>query len=208
MKIFFISMLFLSNMVLMCAKETQVKNSQIDAVNNAVSKKIKKEETHQKSADYSDLFKLNSPICLSVDEISQATGLPANSIEIKTMEHSKFSCHYSIKLPNNEKLDFFYYATKLGKQDVNKEIKKFLKDKKSGINIKITKTDIELSKTGDCYITHQKMHGRSMIMNPNYDNVIFSSWINKTYNLDDKQTEARMKIATDILNFLIKKYRK
>jgi len=89
-----------------------------------------------------------------------------------------------------------------------KEISEFLKRKKDGL--KIMGMDIELAKTGDCYIAYQPAQGRVIILNENESKFFLIRYGAKNSNTDrtKEQHEALRLKMRDLANYLVKKYRK
>ena len=210
MKTLFIYLLLISNIAFMCKNDsvtTTLKKTDTNTSAKTENTTSSNQKSQQKSCNYDALFSGENDIFLSFDEIAKATGLPVSAISKGDTENFNKHYFYTIKLPNGEEMQFDYYISKMSKEDVNREIKNYLKLKKRGEN-KITGTDIEISKTGDCYLTHQKKTGRLMVMNPNYDNILLSSWARLAIKMNNEQKEIRIEQARKILNYLIEKYRK
>ncbi len=208
MKTILILILFVGNITLMCNSDVPIdkKITENNISKNKTASVTEKKDAVQ-SSNYDDLFKLNSDICLTTTEIAKATKLPESAIQKKEIKGSK-TCTYTIKLPNGETMDYRFFVAKSDLANVKKEIKSFLKSKKNG-EFKIMKTNIDLSDTGDCYLTQINRAGRLNVLNPNYPNIIYSQWsLIAPYKLNQKQKEIRISYAKNILNFLIKKHRK
>lgn len=210
MKLNFLILFTISNIVLMCKNDAitpSIKKAETNTSAKTQNATSKAKDNQQKSANYDALFSGKNDISLSFEEIAKATGLPLSAITKGDTKNVNKHYFYTIKLPNGEEMQFDYYISESNKNDIKREIDNYLKSKKNGEN-KITGTDIEISKTGDCYLTHQKNAGRLMAMNPNYDNFLYSSWARLAVKMSIEEQEIRIQYARKTLNYLLEKYRK
>lgn len=159
--------------------------------------------TAQESANYSSLFTQDNVVCLSLKEMAIATSLPQSSIS-KKKSYSKKTCAYKMKLPNKEIMNYRYSPMTIGIGEVKKEIKAYLKRKKR--KEVMFGMEIELSDTGDTYLTHLPLHGKLLIQNANYGIIILSNYAKTGFKLKEKKV--KQSYAVKVANYLLKKHKK
>jgi len=209
MKAKLIILLFLSSTFLMCKNDKPSNNSKTETKIEVKTVSTHNETSNdsflkaKKSADYSSLFTKDNDICLTVDDIAKATGLVETSIS-KKKGYDDTYCEYEIKLPNGKKMNYGFGVMVWTKEQVKKEINSYKRKKQR--NEVMFGMEIELSETGDTYFTHQPLHGRVLIVNPNYDLIIGTKYSKVGFNLEEKK-EAQ-KYAVKIANYLLHKHKK
>lgn len=207
MKINILILFFISNMMLMCTNDKPKDNSN-NKTKTEKNTKVNKNKNDsglnaKPSADYSSLFNKENDICLTTSEIAKATNLPITSIS-KKKGYDDTYCDYEINLPNNKKMNYGFGIMVWTKEQVKKEINSYKRSKQR--NEVMFGMEIELSETGDTYFTHQPLHGRVLIINPNYDLIIGTKYSKVGFNLEEKK-EAQ-KYAVKIANYLLHKHKK
>lgn len=211
MKTSILLLFIVSNTWLMCENDTPVNSS-----NSKVNKEFKEtlnESTSlsdsflgaKKSADYSSLFTQDKNICLTIDDVSKATGLPIYSIS-EGEKFNKLYCYFDIKLPDGSMMKYSYTAMKYGEnQNMKKELKNLEKDKK--FKKKSFGMFTELSETSDTYLVHSRLRGEIRIMNSNYPVIILTKYSSIQDKLTKEQKIERDVYATKIANFLLLKHK-
>lgn len=210
MKLNIIILLFLSNMVLMCKNDKPNKETKTQTKTETKFKKTTVKETGlkvKKSADYSSLFTTKNDICLTINEMAEATGLEVASIS-EGEKYSELHCYFNIKLPNGEIMKCHYHALDFGDDySMIKELKSLEEDKE--FKKKSLGMFTELSQTEDTYIVHNKLRNEIRIMNTSYPKiVIMASYKTAQDNLSDEQKNIRDQYTTKIANHLLQKHKK
>lgn len=162
------------------------------------------------SADYSSLF--NSYECdMTVAEVATALNIPESKVNISEYQNPG-ACSFLIKgFGENglgQETTIRWRLEKVGKEQVNKEIKKYLENQAK--NESVLGTGIELSETGDSYIAKMPFSGRLAIMNGNYDSWMFMNYDPKGMyksRTKEQHTELGEKMIA-LANYLLKKHRK
>lgn len=209
MKAKLILLLFLSSTFLMCKNDKSSNDSKTETKSEVKTVPTKNNTSNdsflkaKKSADYSSLFTKDNNICLTVDDLSKATGLAETSIS-KKKGYDDTYCEYEINLPNGKKMNYGFGIMVWSKEQAKKEINSYKRKKQR--NEVMFGMEIELSETGDTYFTHQPLHGRVLIVNPNYDLIIGTKYSKVGFNLEEKK-EAQ-KYAVKIANYLLHKHKK
>ena len=182
-------------------------NNENENIDNIKSTKEEPKMTKAKpSADYSSLF--NNYTCdLTAEEFAEATGIAISTVEV-AKSYSPNHCYFNLSGFGNKPFILRFGSTKSRKADIKKEIDEFLKREKNNENI--MGMAIQLSETGDSYITLTPHVGRVNILNENYDNAFFFEFgqrgIHKgrTKDLQEDLTQKMVILG----NYLLKKHKK
>ena len=203
-----ITSLLLLCLVLGCKGTTKEEAS--SNPNNTAKVEEKEVTEFSASADYSSLF--NNYTCdMSVAELAKVLKIPESDLSIA--ERTKAgNCYFDLKgfgkYSTGGDMRLIWGATPSSKRGNKKAINSYLQRKKEGL--KIMGMDIELAKTGDCYLTYQPAYGRMIIYNENYDTAFLMDYGQKIISNDRtaEQHEALRLKMTDLANYLLKKHRK
>lgn len=197
----YIYIVFLS-MALACNTSTQ----KVDKKEVQVPGKKQVETTVLSSGNYGSLFE-NYECKLTIDEIAKVLHVSEENLKLSSFEGSK-SCYIDLKIYGPETTRLSVGPVPGSKKSHKKMINEQLEYKEQ--NISIAGMSIELSETGDCYLRHQPMHGRILILNENYDQAIMLGFGNRNANnnrTEEQHEELKIKM-TDLANYLLKKHRK
>tara|TARA_R110000868_G_scaffold289544_5_gene549789 strand:- start:2705 stop:3325 length:621 start_codon:yes stop_codon:yes gene_type:complete len=204
-KIALITMIF--SLLFACGERPEKKVDQKTKQSNTINEDSNKPLP---SADYSSLF--NKYECdLTVAEVATALNISESNVSISEYQ-SPGRCSFLIKGFGENALGqettIQWKLEKVGKQQVNKEIKKYLKDQTNNENV--LGMGIELSETGDSYIAKMPFSGRLAIMNGNYDSWMFMNYAPKgIYKSRTKEQHAELgEKMIALANYLLKKHKK
>ncbi len=162
------------------------------------------------SADYSSLL-VNYECDMSVAELANALNIPEADVSIPK-PHRQGQCGFIIKGFGENQLGdetpIIWFMEDLGKAQVKKEIKSYLDAQNN--NESVLGMGIDLSETGDSYITRQPMHGRVAIMNANNDSWLLLSYSPKHMykSRTQEQHDVLGKKMIGLANYLLKKHKK
>ncbi len=201
-----ISTFLLLALMISCGETKEKKNDQ--NTNQEILQKAESIETLP-SADYSSLL-VNYECDMTVAEVANALNIPESDVSISKFQRPG-GCFFSIKGFGKNTLGddtaIAWFLEELGKAQVEKEIKSYFNEQDSN---EILGMGIELSETGDSYITRQPMQGNVVIMNANYD-----SWLAMTYapkhqykSRTAEQHDALGEKMIALANYMLKKHRK
>lgn len=160
------------------------------------------------SADYSSLL-LNYECDMTAAEVAQIFNIPeADVIPIETNMPNR--CDFEIKGFGQNAMGgtaMRWGMAPFSKADSKKEIQSRLKDKEN--NESMFGMDIELSETGDCYITITPHIGGVDILNENYDGAFYFKYSQPAiYKRTAEQHAALTEKTIALANYLLKKHRK
>ncbi len=201
------SIILLLALLISCGETKEKKNDQ-----NTDQETLQKAENIETlpSADYSTLL-VNYECDMTVAEVANALNIPESDVSIPKFQRPG-GCFFSIKGFGENTLGddtaIGWFLEELGKAQIKKEIKNYLDDEAT--NESVLGMGIDLSETGDSYITRQPMQGNVVIMNANYD-----SWLAMTYapkhqykSRTAEQHDALGEKMIALANYLLKKHRK
>lgn len=202
-----VSSILLLGVLISCGETKEKKNDQ--NISEDKSQPIEASKTLP-SADYSSLL-VNYECDMTPSEVARALSIPEADVSLAEYQYPG-RCTFVIKGFGENTLGddtiIVWFLEKLGKAQVAKEIKSYLDDQAN--NESVLGMGIQLSDTGDCYITKQPMHGRVAIMNANYDSWMFLSYNPKHMykSRTQEQHDALGEKTIALANYLLKKHKK
>ncbi len=202
-----VSTILLITLLISCGETKEKKQDQ--NTNQEVLQKAESIETLP-SADYSSLL-VNYECDMTVAEVASAMNIPESDVSMSKFQRPG-GCLFSIKGFGENTLGddtaIGWFLEELGKAQVSKEIKNYLDDEAN--NESVLGMGIDLSETGDSYITRQPMQGNVVIMNANYD-----SWLAMTYApkhmYKSRTAEQHAELGEKMIglgNYLLEKHKK
>lgn len=170
------------------------KNTSGEEKTEAVETSKENDINLKQNGDYTRLYSPGDQCKLTTAQLAEALGYEENSIE----EQSNYegSCRYNVTLPGGITVNYGIGLEKWPKDVVSDEIKRGLESEL---------IDIQISESGDTYITRHPAQGFLLLLNPNYANPVKISfnYMNTGTPLTDSQKEERKQNTYKIANYLI-----
>ncbi|MGB5437987.1 MAG: hypothetical protein WBM98_18985 [Maribacter sp.] len=197
--------LVLFSLLFACGENNQKKH---DADNGKTKSKATETATTLPSSDYSSLL-LNYECDMTAAEVAKVFNIPESDvIPIETNMPNR--CDFEIKGFGQNAAGgtaMRWGMAPFSKADSKKEIQSRLKDKEN--NESIFGMDIELSETGDCYITITPHIGGVDILNENYDGAFYFKYSQPAiYKRTAEQHAALTEKTIALANYLLKKHKR
>ncbi|WP_423999453.1 hypothetical protein [Maribacter sp. IgM3_T14_3] len=200
------ALLVIGSLLISCGEAPEKKNDQNTDSN--VKPQSSEPAKAAVSADYSSLL-LNYECDMTAAEVAKIFNIP--EADIKPIETNlPGRCDFEIQGFGKNALGgtaMRWGMAPFSKANSKKEIQSRLKDKENDENI--FGMDIELSETGDCYITITPHVGRVNILNENYDGAFYFEYSQRgIYKRTEEQHAALTEKTIALANYLLKKHRK
>ncbi len=199
------TLLVIGSFLIACGEAPEKKND--NNTDSNVKPQSSEPEKATASADYSSLL-LKYECDMTAAEVAKVLNIPEADVSIPDFTPAG-SCSFEIKGFGENALGgtiLTWGATPFSKADSKKEIQSALKDKEN--NESMFGMDIELSETGDCYITITPHVGRVNILNENYDGAFYFSYSQRgIYKRTEEQHAALTKKTIALANYLLKKHK-
>lgn len=167
---------------------------------NAVKTSEAKGAVLKQKGDYSQLYQESENCKLTATQLSEALGVAENQVTEKS--NYKGSCWYEVTSEENLTTNYGVSLRELPEGLVKQEIASAMKSEL---------IDIQVSESGDTYITRHPAQGFLMLLNPVYTNTVQVSYSYLNPNgpkLTEAQREERKQNTYKIANYLINNYKK
>ncbi len=156
----------------------------------------------KQNGDYTQLYAENENCKLTTVQFAEAVDIEEGQVILNNSYMG--SCWFKFSGSDNLETNYGVSLQKLTKDVINNEISSA---KKSEL------IDIQVSESGDTYITRHPVQGFLLLLNPNYTNAIKVSYSyfnpnNPSSKLTEAQVEARRQNTYKIANYLINHYNK
>lgn len=171
-------------------------STKTEAIKVSKEKKINLKQ----NGDYTQLYALSETCKLTSTQLAKALGYNENHVEEKS--NYSGSCWFSVTHPDKITNNYGITLEKWPNNVIKDAIKKALKN---------DLTDIQISESGDTYITKHPAQGFLLLLNPNYTNTIkisYNYFRPEGPRLTDLQKEERRQNTYKIANYLINLYKK
>lgn len=153
----------------------------------------------KQNGDYTLLYSPGDQCKLTTAQLAEALSYEENQVE----EQSNYrgDCRYNVTQPDGITVNYGISVEKWPMDIVRDEIKRGLKSEM---------IDIQVSESGDTYITRHPAQGFLLLLNTDYANPIKIScnYLNTGNPLTDPQKEERKQNTYKIANYLINTYKK
>jgi hypothetical protein len=154
----------------------------------------------EQKGDYTQLYNTSENCKLTIAQLAEALAVKESQI----VEKNKYkgNCWYDVTTSENVTIGYGVSLRTWPEGTVAQEIRGAMKNEL---------IDIQLSETGDTYITRHPAQGYLLLLNPNYNNAIKVSY--RYFNpegpkLTEAQQEERKQNTYKIANYLINQYNK
>ena len=160
----------------------------------------------QPNADYSSLFNEDPIKCISTQDVAEALNQPIETIE-KVETGRDISCRFNITMPDKSVMKYSYLAVATSLDQVEKEIKSALKNKKAGQQI--LGMDIIRGSMSNNYFSLRPIRSEIVIYNMNYPFAVLNNFNSgMEQRLSKKQRNDRMAYLLKLANKLIEIHKK
>ncbi len=183
------------------SKEKKENPTNLDKKESSAAKTVKGNEIDLKqNGDYTELYAKSENCKLTSAQFAEALGI----MESQVIPNNSYggSCWFKFSGSENLETNYGVSLEKFPNSVVMQEIKNAQKEES---------IDIQLSETGDTYITRHPVQGFLLILNPNYSNAVRVSYNYFNPNgpkLTREQQEERKQNTYKIANYLIDQYKK
>ncbi|MGS2741235.1 hypothetical protein [Sinomicrobium sp. M5D2P17] len=181
------------------AEKKDDKTTSEEAKTEAAKTTEEKEINLKQNGDYTLLYSPGDQCKLTTAQLAEALSYEENQVE----EQSNYrgNCRYNVTRPGGITVNYGVSVEKWPKDIVRDEIKRGLKSEM---------IDIQVSESGDTYITRHPAQGFLLLLNTDYANPIKIScnYLNTGNPLTDSQKEERKQNTYKIANYLINTYKK
>jgi hypothetical protein len=185
-----------------CGTNEKKDNPVPSATDEPLSLETSKEKgiSLEQKGDYTQLYNTSENCKLTMAKLAEALGV--NESQIVEKNKYKGNCWYDVTTSENITIGYGVSLRTWPEGMVAQEIRSAMKNEL---------IDIQLSETGDTYITRHPAQGYLLLLNPNYNNTIKVSY--RYFNpegpkLTEAQQEERKQNTYKIANYLINQYNK